>query len=415
MSSDPSKSQDYDLPANSEGITKSAVQQNVVDLLRAAQEGNVDEVVGMISSGKAAVDDCDGLGRSCLHFAASNGHVHLIRALVEHHASVDKKDNHSHTPLMMACMSNQPEAARVLVECGADVNAQSSVSETDVLYLAGSFLDLDTLRFLVERGARIQAKGNPVAESPLFRAVRQQDEEMLDLLLEAGADPNAVDTHMLTPLIMAVGCGSLPLLEKLHSRGARLDSRIRGGGTALHIAAGTGAEEVIQWLVDHGSSFLMDNDGATPADVARSGTPILLGMRVHPDNEETAQQFLDRVKKANAFKEQGNAAVHAGKYQEAISAYTEALDICPEHTACLGNRALCLSNLGDHVTALKDCDRCLEMNPMWPKAYLRKVTALIGLSKHEAARDLLKQGFSLCGKDDEVLLAAVRKLSEAMK
>ena len=54
---------------------------------------NVDEVVGMISSGKAAVDDCDGLGRSCLHFAASNGHVHLIRALVEHHASVDKKDN----------------------------------------------------------------------------------------------------------------------------------------------------------------------------------------------------------------------------------------------------------------------------------------------------------------------------------
>ena len=55
---------------------------------------------------------------------------------------------------------------------------------------------------------------------------------------------------------------------------------------------------------------------------------------MHPDNEETAQQFLDRVKKANAFKEQGNAAVHAGKYQEAISAYTEALDICPEHTVC---------------------------------------------------------------------------------
>ena len=45
MSSDPSKSQDYDLPANSEGITKSAVQQNVVDLLRAAQEGCVVEPV----------------------------------------------------------------------------------------------------------------------------------------------------------------------------------------------------------------------------------------------------------------------------------------------------------------------------------------------------------------------------------
>lgn len=68
--------------------------------------------------GKGA--DVNKTGWTPLHYAASGGHVALIRLLLEHHAYIDAMSPNRTTPLMMASMYGSPAAVQALLEEGAD-------------------------------------------------------------------------------------------------------------------------------------------------------------------------------------------------------------------------------------------------------------------------------------------------------
>ncbi len=59
-------------------------------------------------------------GWSPLHYAATSGHVDVIELLLEHHAFIDAGSPNGTTPLMMAARFNHTEAARKLLQAGAD-------------------------------------------------------------------------------------------------------------------------------------------------------------------------------------------------------------------------------------------------------------------------------------------------------
>lgn len=57
-----------------------------------------------------------------LHYAASAGHVPIIRHLIDHFAYIDAQSPNGTTPLMMAARHKHVDAMRLLVEMGADPN-----------------------------------------------------------------------------------------------------------------------------------------------------------------------------------------------------------------------------------------------------------------------------------------------------
>jgi ankyrin repeat protein len=84
-------------------------------LMLAAFSGN-QKVVEILLARSVEVNNT---GWTALHYAATHGHVEIMRLLLEHHAFVDAEAPNLMTPLMLAARAGQTEAVRLLLDHGA--------------------------------------------------------------------------------------------------------------------------------------------------------------------------------------------------------------------------------------------------------------------------------------------------------
>mmetsp|Transcript_31681 Transcript_31681/g.50877 ORF Transcript_31681/g.50877 Transcript_31681/m.50877 type:complete len:384 (-) Transcript_31681:100-1251(-) len=89
------------------------------------------------------------------------------------------------------------------------------------------------------------------------------------------------------------------------------------------------------------------------------------------------------------LKERGNAFFKDGQFEEAVEAYTQALD-ATKGTDMEGpissNLSLALFKLGKFELALTHADHCIALQPEWSKAHHRKGEALFALEQFQDAR-----------------------------
>ena len=116
------------------------------------------------------------------------------------------------TPLHFAAFFNQPEAAKVLIDRGADVEA-----------VASTFGDV----------------------RPLHSAVAGSNTKTVLDLLANGADPNARQRGGFTPLHGAAQNGDREAIEALLAKGADPDAKTEEGKTAADFAREQGYEWVV--------------------------------------------------------------------------------------------------------------------------------------------------------------------------
>lgn len=88
---------------------------------------------------------------------------------------------------------------------------------------------------------------------------------------------------------------------------------------------------------------------------------------------------------AFAFAEVAAQAVVAGNYQEAVVAYTEAINVQPDSDTLFVERARAYMNLGDYATALLDLDTALALNHYNSGAYILRGFAYTYLENYESA------------------------------
>jgi ankyrin repeat protein len=85
-------------------------------LMLAALKGERDVVTKLI----ARDADVNKPGWAPLHYAATNGHIEIMKQLLEESAFIDAQSPNGTTPLMMAAMYGSTEAVKLLLDEGAD-------------------------------------------------------------------------------------------------------------------------------------------------------------------------------------------------------------------------------------------------------------------------------------------------------
>jgi ankyrin repeat protein len=158
----------------------------------AAEHGRTASVHRLVAQQGCEVDAADAYGWRALHFAAANGHVTCVRALLDGGASVDPREGVDWTPLHMAGMNGRTECARELVQRGADISAVNKYGLT-ALHVAARSSHAECCRELSVLGApanRLSYTG----ETPLHLAASNGYDAVVRILVEqCGADAAIVD------------------------------------------------------------------------------------------------------------------------------------------------------------------------------------------------------------------------------
>lgn len=89
--------------------------------------------------------------------------------------------------------------------------------------------------------------------------------------------------------------------------------------------------------------------------------------------------------KADQLKVQGNKALQANKYNEAIDFYTKAIEIYSHNDIYFANRAQAHIKNENYGLAIEDATKAIEINPGYMKAYYRRGVALAAILRHADA------------------------------
>jgi ankyrin repeat protein len=112
-------------------------------------------------------------------------------------------DPEHRTPLHYAALQNDRSRLDALIRDGADANAKDRLGFTP-LHLAAQEWAVDAAKFLLDHGAQVDSV-NIYGNTPLFTAVFNSKGrgEMIDLLRRYGADPANVNASGQTPVGLA--------------------------------------------------------------------------------------------------------------------------------------------------------------------------------------------------------------------
>ena len=99
-----------------------------------------------------------GLGWTCLHAAAVNGHLSICRLLIDKGAELESKDWYGWAPLHHAAIEGHIEIVRLLCDRGADVKARDN-NGWRPLHHAAEYGHITVVKELIEeRNAEINAR-----------------------------------------------------------------------------------------------------------------------------------------------------------------------------------------------------------------------------------------------------------------
>ena len=147
------------------------------DVANAARSGNIDALTRLLNSG-APVDEPG--AANPLHFAIMSGHDDAVRILLEHGADINA-DSALGTPLNVAASRNRTSAATMLLSRGADPNAPGGRQERTPLHSAAFAGAAEVVQVLLDHGADPLAR-TKFGAPPLHLAVLKGHVASADIL-----------------------------------------------------------------------------------------------------------------------------------------------------------------------------------------------------------------------------------------
>ncbi len=447
----------------------------------------------------------DGLGRCALHFASVEGQECVIPYLLRTAPStINVCDTNGHTPLALSLMSGHLGTAQLLLDAGANPDKTDEEGITP-LHKASGFNDTKGIALLCEYGANmyIQSKGG----TPLHWAAGGGHAGAVEALLSNGANPNSCNSEGITPLVMAAILGeegSEAVGHIVNSKACTSSTIVAQGLTALHIAADIGCLKSVKFLLKAGNADraarTVNSLGKLPIQLAaeaghreivraihkrfpfqdaggseKKDTSVdeIMTMFVNEEETQRAEEGETRLpqtcggnnipitgqtkvtpsneerKLADAAKEEGNALLRKQMHNEAVVAYTRAIEIDDGNHIYWSNRSAAWMELDNYdrlmivpfspsvsvystetpfrflpeqqsirmyafmptsfafycfvfFRALVDAEMCATLAPEWPKSCFRAATALLALKRHEDAAMAAWKGVKIDNDNEQL-------------
>ena len=193
----------------------------------------------------------------------------VVKLLLEHGADVNPRHKGRKTPIRLALRHEAFNAARCFLDHGADPDSEHEEGKTPLHKLLGpqhcglcsyyyppDFI-LAIAQLLLERGADVNAQDND-HKTPLLLAIQHGTSDIVSFLLEHGADPNMEDNEgntLLHTLLLErdkdKDDDDVLILQSLLKLGTDTSARNKNHATPLDLASYYGKVLIAQVLLDH--------------------------------------------------------------------------------------------------------------------------------------------------------------------
>ena len=188
-----------------------------LDFVQAAKEGASLYVESLLSAG-ANINATDESGYTALMNATANGHKEIVNTLLEKGADVFAADDGGGTALMRAARLGDIGIIRQLLAHGADVSARDSTLGGTALSYSLQYPEI--AQVLLDNGADPNAE-HDVGLTALMIAAANGYGMTTQLLLDRGANPNARDNQGKTALKYAKERKQARIIALLERYGAK--------------------------------------------------------------------------------------------------------------------------------------------------------------------------------------------------
>lgn len=193
----------------------------------------------------------------------------IIRNLLMQGAAINAQtDRTGETSLHLAARYARADAAKALLDAGADPNTQDANGRTPLHTAVAADAQGVFQILLRNRSTNLNARTLD-STTPMILAARLAIEGMVEELINADADINAMDDYGKTALHWAAAVNNAEATLVLLQHGANRDAQDQKDETPLFLAAREGSFETAKILLDHyANREITDQMDRLPRDVA---------------------------------------------------------------------------------------------------------------------------------------------------
>lgn len=363
-------------------VTLARSKTGATALHYAAGAGASKEVIEeLYENGKAALTSSSLQGGTPLHWVSgtppSKDYGETVLALLKCGADIDAPNEGGISALILAVAAGNDSHAKILIQHGADrgvilggnVTVYHIAADLNLVGTLAALLEIDSGRDKDSITSTCLKKKNDKGQTPLDLAVKEGHLGCVMLLM--GEQDEAVAKEQMTKAQKTMKEEEVKAPEEVE-------------------------EEETKQIVDQ-------NDGLSEEDAQQKAALLLSNAT---DISEEAKS------KAAEYKAQGNDYFKKKEYDQAIDAYTTAIEYMPTEATYYSNRSACYMAIKKYEKALEDGVMARALKPDWPKACYRMAVARMALDRFEDAAVSAWEGLQ---KDDnnselkELLQKCVRR------
>lgn len=201
-----------------------------------------------------------------LYGAVKNSRIAVAELLLNNQFDANLKSKDEIPLIHVATKNNDPQMVELLLKYGANPNQEFGNIRWTALHVAAKEGNpLITKILLVSKAQQIDSEYG----TPLYYAALSGNKPVVEQLLLANGDPNIRAAYF--PLHATIKKGHIDITELLINRGARINTKNNKGNSALHIAARKGDLKMLELLISKNANlFLKNNNGLLPLDIAKT-------------------------------------------------------------------------------------------------------------------------------------------------
>ncbi|MFM8185436.1 MAG: ankyrin repeat domain-containing RING finger protein, partial [Alphaproteobacteria bacterium] len=173
-------------------------------------------MIKMLIKSKANIHETCKKLNTPLHLGALSGNIDSCKTLIDSNAKIESINQNGHTPLFAASYKGNKEVIKLLIELGANCNLRDKNLDTP-LFFSAIKNHKGAIQSLIESKADVNAQ-NISSKSVLlsyFKSNAKPDPEIVETLIKAGANVEAYDLKLVTPLETAESQGFAEELDQI--------------------------------------------------------------------------------------------------------------------------------------------------------------------------------------------------------